>query len=293
MHLETDDQIRAAINDPSEQSKKIKLAGVLVEEAPHSRLTLWDALELHQYEHALHLIREGHDPNERGGPYGSSPLGWAAFTGQTALVKELLALGAHVDVAAAMGSTALHMATWNDDNVELVQLLLDAKADASARNASGDRPLEHARQMHKIETSEGVSSCFDMDAWRARWGKGEAGRGQVLRLLADICGEDVDEKDAHSVRDEELGGEDGKGNDLCTPHGGCDQPFVEASKSDTHGGDRGTIMSELVGAAALEAPAAPEAPSLPKAPSASEVSAMPEAAATPEAPAADSAAVAE
>ena len=167
----------------------VTLAGVQIQPQQPPALTLWQALELGQDDAAIHLIESGKaNVDERGGAYGSTPIGWAAFTGRTSLARDLLALGARVDIPAAMGSTALHMATWNGDNVELLKLLLDAKADPSIRNASRETALEQAQVLHQLEVSASVGEHCDMSSWRARWGKGEAGRSGVIGLLEGCVG---------------------------------------------------------------------------------------------------------
>src|SRR6267378_934049 len=76
---------------------------------------------------------------------GFYPLGLAAFFGHRAIVEFLLKNGADVKTAArnAQKVTALHGAVARRD-VEIVKMLLEAGADANARQESGFVPLHVA-----------------------------------------------------------------------------------------------------------------------------------------------------
>ena len=165
------------------------LAGVHVDE-PEPRLKLWHALELGLHDEVLKLLRAGENApsiDEKGGPYGSTPLGWAAFTANLPLARELIALNAQLDTPATRGSTPLHMATWNADSHELVQLLLDAKANPAAKNSLGESPLDHAIALHQLETSPSVEDAVALEEWRQRWSRGEAGRSGVIEILSKLA----------------------------------------------------------------------------------------------------------
>jgi uncharacterized protein len=76
---------------------------------------------------------------------GFYPLGLAAFFGHRAIVEFLLRNGADVSMAArnAQKVTALHGAVARRD-VEIVKMLLEAGADANARQERGFAPLHDA-----------------------------------------------------------------------------------------------------------------------------------------------------
>ena len=78
-------------------------------------------------------------------PDGFYPLGLAAFFGHKAIVEFLLKHGADVRLAArnAQKVTALHGAVARRD-MEIVRLLLEAGADANARQERGFLPLHDA-----------------------------------------------------------------------------------------------------------------------------------------------------
>ena len=102
-------------------------------------------------------------------PLGHSPLHWAAWHGDAALVALLLSQGAKVDAEAPgfeyqdasgfsdrwsereRGVTPLHVAAREGHN-DAVSALLDAGADLDARDDHGRTPLFVASGAHKIET---------------------------------------------------------------------------------------------------------------------------------------------
>jgi len=68
----------------------------------------------------------------------------AAYRGDDAMVRELLAAGVNKDVRDALGSTALHAAMFQL-NLNVVKLLLDNGFDVNARvTKNGNTPLHYA-----------------------------------------------------------------------------------------------------------------------------------------------------
>lgn len=162
----------------------ITLAGADFAETTEPEPGLWQALEELREEDALALIRSGSaGVDTLGGPYLCSSLGWAALTGRTSLASSLLELGASVSTRAERGSLPLHMAVWNMDNPQMVQLLLRAGADPAARNAKGQTALDVAKQMHELEMSSAIEATYKLDDWRLRWGKPARGRAQCIAIL--------------------------------------------------------------------------------------------------------------
>jgi ankyrin repeat protein len=74
------------------------------------------------------------------GPDGSTPLQWAAYRGDAAEVKRLLASGASVSQPNAYGVTALQLAA-ETGNAAIIQPLLAAGADVESPNAEGQTAL--------------------------------------------------------------------------------------------------------------------------------------------------------
>lgn len=77
-------------------------------------------------------------------PEGWTPLIYAAFEGQTEVVRFLLTLDIDIDAQAANGMTAL-MAAARNGNLEIVRILLEQEADVHLVNQDGKTALELAR----------------------------------------------------------------------------------------------------------------------------------------------------
>jgi ankyrin repeat protein/mono/diheme cytochrome c family protein len=83
------------------------------------------------------------------GPRLGTALVFAANSGDAALVKRLLALGATLDGRGTQGATALIAASTSDtDAVEKARLLLEAGADPNMPAADGRTPVVYARMRH-------------------------------------------------------------------------------------------------------------------------------------------------
>jgi ankyrin repeat protein len=78
-------------------------------------------------------------------PDGFTPVALAAFFGQAAAVKALIAAGADVNAAAknALKVQALHAAVAGR-NLDIVKAVLDAGADPNAQQQAGFRPIHEA-----------------------------------------------------------------------------------------------------------------------------------------------------
>jgi ankyrin repeat protein len=88
-------------------------------------------------------------------------LHWAAHKGSVRVVTQLLAAGADVNQQTTSGETALHWAcsstSITDEGVrqQIVQLLVEARANVRLKNASNDRPVD--RLLQDVST-EGIRS---------------------------------------------------------------------------------------------------------------------------------------
>jgi ankyrin repeat protein len=72
------------------------------------------------------------------------------------LIRELLAAGANPNVRGPRGDTALHLAVTGNGResyVEVIRLLLDAKADPTPPNDAGETPQAMAARLGRTEAS--------------------------------------------------------------------------------------------------------------------------------------------
>jgi ankyrin repeat protein len=89
------------------------------------------------------LVKQGADPNQRGGVNGWTPLMHAIHKNQKGSVAALLDTGADVNGRSVDGSTALMMAAGYG-YTDILNLLLDRGADAHAQMSDGTNALTFA-----------------------------------------------------------------------------------------------------------------------------------------------------
>ena len=110
-----------------------------------AKADVFEASALGDLESVERLVKADQSLVNAFAPDGFYPLGLAAFFGHKAIVEFLLKNGADVSLASrnAQKVTALHGGVARRD-VEIVKLLLEAGADANARQERGFVPLHDA-----------------------------------------------------------------------------------------------------------------------------------------------------
>jgi ankyrin repeat protein len=117
---------------------------------------------------ALELIEEGADVNATQGD-GTTPLHWAVYQVDVALVQSLLNHGAAADVVNSFGSTPLAEAV-KVAQVDIVEMLLEAGASPESANLDGQTALMLAARSGSIEIArllvEHGANVNAREAWR-------------------------------------------------------------------------------------------------------------------------------
>jgi cytohesin len=96
------------------------------------------------------VIKYPQDVNARSGRY-ATPLVAALAGGHSPTAKYLYDNGAHLNISGYFQRTPLHSAAWFGD-LEMVQVLIDYKADINARTKNNWTPLHEASEGRSIST---------------------------------------------------------------------------------------------------------------------------------------------
>lgn len=106
---------------------------------------IWEAAVLGRVDRIDEILRTTPERASEYAPDGFTPVALAAFFGQAAAAKRLIAAGADVNAAARnpLKVTALHAAVAGR-NLDIVSAMLDAGADANATQQAGFRPIHEA-----------------------------------------------------------------------------------------------------------------------------------------------------
>lgn len=113
------------------------------------------------------VTKHGVDVNEHD-ELGNTPLHYAAGSGHTEAVEELLRLGGNVTATNGVGDTPLHKAAFRG-NVAIVKALVAAGAPVDAQNSLGQTPKELAENHPEVvdelvpPTDEDFSNLVDSD----------------------------------------------------------------------------------------------------------------------------------
>jgi hypothetical protein len=125
--------------------------------SPKSRATpLYYAASCGLQDLVEHLMVNNPEHVNATGGYYVAPLIAALNGGHFQTAKFLRDNGAHPNVTGLVGRTPLHGAAWKGD-LEMVQLLLEYKADVKARSAKGETALHFAYSEYSARTIVGPS----------------------------------------------------------------------------------------------------------------------------------------
>jgi uncharacterized protein len=105
----------------------------------HAAESLVDAVKSGDNAKALELLKQKADVNAAESD-GTTPLHWAVYRNEVALVDELIEAGANVDAVNEFGSTPLSEAAVTG-NVAVIEKLLKAGADPESPNGDGQTAL--------------------------------------------------------------------------------------------------------------------------------------------------------
>jgi ankyrin repeat protein len=132
--------------------KKLVLAAGLMLAAQVNAQTLVELVEQQEFDAALETIASGADVN---GPSvdGTTALHWAAYYGNTELVRRLLRAEANPNTRNDYGSSPMSEAA-TVANTEILELLLDAGADVESPNLEGQTALMAVARTGNLEAAE-------------------------------------------------------------------------------------------------------------------------------------------
>lgn len=131
----------------------VAIAALALAQAPASPHDLSDAVLQGDVEKAQQLIAAGADLevlDDRTNPNGRYPLNWAAWNNNVEMIEVLLDAGADVSKPNRTGFTPLHHAIENG-STEAAELLVERGADLSAVNRFDLTPLQFAREAGRAE----------------------------------------------------------------------------------------------------------------------------------------------
>ncbi|RYP19976.1 hypothetical protein DL765_003025 [Monosporascus sp. GIB2] len=121
---------------------------------------------------------------------GCTPLHEASYNGHVKVAKLLIDCGAHISAVNKNGWTPLHLASTKG-HVEVAKLLIDCGADISAVNKDGWTPLHLASTKGHVEVAKLLIDCgadisaVDKDGWTPLRLASTKGRVEVAKLLTN------------------------------------------------------------------------------------------------------------
>jgi ankyrin repeat protein len=154
-------------------------------------IDIFEASVLGKVDRIQEILRANPARVSEHAPDGFTPVALAAFFGQLAAVKTLIAAGADVRAAAKNGLKvqALHAAVAGR-NLEIVKAVLDAGADPNAQQQAGFRPMHEAgsnanRKLAELLLSRGADATLTSDDGKSAIDLArEKGHGEFADWLA-------------------------------------------------------------------------------------------------------------
>jgi ankyrin repeat protein len=102
-------------------------------------------------------LAAGADPNARDS-FQQTPLMYSVRADQLALTRDLIDAGADVNARTLSGWTPLHYAAYDAVRTEIIELLLDAYANPTLRNADGANPADLAAAQGNADFAEALAT---------------------------------------------------------------------------------------------------------------------------------------
>lgn len=168
----------------------LSLAGLVMADSARAESALADLIQDGQREAAIRLIDQGTDLNTAQND-GTTPLHWAVYRKDLALVERLLDNGANAAVVNRFGASPLAEAVKIADG-SLVEALLQAGADPESANRDGQTALMLAMRTGSIETAgllvEHGANVNASETWRGQtalmWAA-DGGYAELTQFLID------------------------------------------------------------------------------------------------------------
>jgi ankyrin repeat protein len=181
----------------------LTVLGICSSTASRAQSELADLIQSGRRFEAIRLIEAGTDV-AAAQPDGSTPLHWAVYRKDAALVDRLLDRGADPSVSNRFGSSPLAEAVKTAD-AAIVGMLLDAGADPDMTNLDGQTPLMLAARTGSREVAErlvaGGADINAIEAWRGQTALMWATAGNFPELAQFLVTEGADVSVRAAVND--------------------------------------------------------------------------------------------
>ena len=150
-------------------------------------LDVFAAASLGAADMVANLLKKAPDLVRANGPFGDSPLHFAAKGGQAEVAGLLIDKGAAVNTPGEDGWYPLHAAAWGNHE-KVVRLLIERGADVNAKDRSGKTPLWHAPEaMARLLVEKGADpNARDSVGGTLLHRRAAAGQENWVRLLVSL-----------------------------------------------------------------------------------------------------------